>query len=74
MTAALEVSTPLAASRSRWLECDTRGQALLTGAAMFLFLVMIQTLLAMAIEVRTLNGINVWIKPVKFEFFVAIHF
>jgi hypothetical protein len=47
---------------------------LLTGAALFLFLVMIQTLLAMAIEVHTLNGINVWIKPAKFEFSVAIQF
>jgi hypothetical protein len=74
MTAALQVSTPLVASRSRWLECDTRGQALLTSAALFLFLVMIQSLLAMAIEMRTLNGINVWIKPAKFEFSVAIQF
>jgi hypothetical protein len=35
---------------------------------------MFPTLLAMAIDVRTLNGINVWIKPAKFEFSVAIQF
>lgn len=74
MTVALHVSTPSAVSRVAWFECDTRGQGLLTGAALFLFLVMIQTLLVMAIEVRTLNGINVWIKPAKFEFSVAIQF
>jgi hypothetical protein len=74
MTTALQVSTSLAVSRPRWFESDTRGQALLTRAALFLLLVMIQTLLAMAIEVRTLNGINVWIKPTKFEFSVAIQF
>lgn len=74
MTVALHVSTPSAVSRVGWFECDTKGQGLLTGAALFLFLVMIQTLLVMAIEVRTLNGINVWIKPAKFEFSVAIQF
>ena len=47
---------------------------MLIGAALFLFLILIQTLLAMAIEMRTLNGINVWIKPAKFEFSVAIQF
>jgi hypothetical protein len=74
MTTAVQTSSPFAVPRARWFEFDTRGQALLTGTALFLLLVMIPTLLTMAIEVRTLNGINVWIKPAKFEFSVAIQF
>jgi hypothetical protein len=73
MTTAVQAS-PFAVPRVRWFAFDTRGQALLTGAALFLLLVMLPTLLTMAIEVRTLNGINVWIKPAKFEFSVAIQF
>jgi hypothetical protein len=74
MTAAVQASSPFAVPRTRWFAFDTRGQALLTGGALFLLLVMIPTLLTMAIDVRTLNGINVWIKPTKFEFSVAIQF
>jgi hypothetical protein len=74
MTAAAQASSPLAAPRAGWFAFDTRGQTLLTGAALLLLLVMMPTLMAMAIEVRTLNGINVWIKPAKFEFSVAIQF
>jgi hypothetical protein len=74
MTAALQAFSPLAVGRAGGFECDTRGQAVLTGAALFLLLVMIQTFLAMAIEARTLNGINVWIKPAKFELSVAVQF
>jgi hypothetical protein len=74
MTAASQAFSPLAICRVGWFGCDTRGQALLIGAGLFLMFVMIPTLLAMAIDVRTLNGINVWVKPAKFELSVAIHF
>ncbi len=74
MTAAGQTSPAFTIRRPKWFACDTRGQALLTGAALFLLLVMLPTFLAMAIEVRSLNGINVWIKPAKFEFSVAIQF
>jgi hypothetical protein len=74
MTAAVQAPSPLSIPRAGWFAFDTRGQVLLTGAALFLLLVMMPTLLTMAIEVRTLNGINVWIKPAKFELSVAIQF
>jgi hypothetical protein len=74
MTTVLQAPSPFTARRAGWFECDTRGQALLTGAALFLLLVMIPTFLTMAIEARTLNDINVWIKPAKFEFSVAVQF
>ena len=74
MTTAVQASSPLAIPRAGWFERNTKGQASLTGAALFLLLVMMPTLMTMAIDVRTLNGINVWIKPAKFEFSVAIQF
>jgi hypothetical protein len=45
MTTAVQTSSPFAVPRARWFEFDTRGQALLTGTALFLLLVMIPTLL-----------------------------
>jgi len=74
MTAAVQARSPLAVPRAGWFAFDTQGQVLLTGAALFLLLIMMPTFLTMAIEVRTLNGINVWIKPAKFELSVAIQF
>jgi hypothetical protein len=52
----------------------SEGQNLLYAAGLFLLLAMIPALAAMSLEARTLNGINVWIKPLKFEFSVAVHF
>ncbi|MBV8509437.1 MAG: hypothetical protein JO289_04650 [Xanthobacteraceae bacterium] len=74
MTTAVQAYAPTAVSRASWFERATPGQALLIGAALFLLLAMLPTFLTMAIEVRTLNGINVWIKPAKFEFSVAVQF
>jgi hypothetical protein len=74
MTTAAQLSSPTVIARAPWFERAAPGQALLIGAALFLLLAMLPTFLTMAIEVRTLNGINVWIKPAKFEFSVAIQF
>ncbi len=74
MTVAVPASSAFTIRRAGWFACDTRGQVLLTGAALFLLLVMLPTFMTLAIDVRTLNGINVWIKPAKFEFSVAIQF
>lgn len=49
-----------------------RGQPLLAGAGVFLLLATIPTLAAMGLDGRTLNGINVWIKPLKFEVSLAL--
>lgn len=50
-----------------------QGQPLLAGAGVFLLLAMIPTLAALGLDGRTLNGINIWIKPLKFEASLALH-
>ena len=50
-----------------------RGQPLLAGAGFFLLLTTIPTLAALGLDARTLNGINVWIKPLKFEISLSVH-
>lgn len=49
-----------------------QGQPLLAGAGIFLLLATIPTFAAMGLDGRTLNGINVWIKPLKFEVSLAV--
>ena len=50
-----------------------RGQPLLAGAGLFLLLATIPTFAALGLDARTLNGINVWIKPLKFEISLSVH-
>jgi hypothetical protein len=50
-----------------------QGQPLLAGAGILLLLATIPTLAALGLDGRTLNGINVWIKPLKFEVSLALH-
>lgn len=50
-----------------------QGQPFLAGAGIVLLLATIPTLAAMGLDGRTLNGINVWIKPLKFEVSLALH-
>ncbi len=49
-----------------------QGQPLLAGAGILLLLATIPTMLAMGLDGRTINGINVWIKPLKFEVSLAV--
>ena len=44
-----------------------RRQPLLWGAAVFLLLMIPPTLVAFLLDGRTVNDVNVWIKPLKFE-------
>lgn len=50
-----------------------QGQPLLAGAGLLLLLATIPTLAAMGLDPRTLNGISVWIKPLKFQVSLALH-
>lgn len=49
-----------------------QGQPLLAGAGILMLLATFPTLAAMGLDARTLNGINVWIKPLKFEVSLAV--
>ena len=51
-----------------------RREPVLAGAGLFLIAAMAPTLFAYAVEPRTLYGINVWTKPLKFEASVALYF
>jgi hypothetical protein len=49
-----------------------RGQPLLAVTGVLLLVMMAPTLLAFALDARLLNGISVWIKPLKFEASLAV--
>jgi hypothetical protein len=42
-------------------------------AALFFAIAMLPTAFAMALDQRTFQGVNVWIKPLKFEFSICIY-
>lgn len=50
-----------------------RRQPVLAAFTLLMLAAAAPTLLAMALDARTFNGINVWIKPPKFELSTAIH-
>lgn len=45
-----------------------RDEPLFTAAGLFVALLMVPTLAAMALDERLVNGVNVWDKPFKFQF------
>jgi hypothetical protein len=51
-----------------------RRQPLLYGTAAVMTLMMAPTLAALLIDTRTVNGVNVWLKPLKFELSLAVFF
>ena len=51
-----------------------RRQRVLAAAGMLILAAMAPTLFAYLVETRTLYGINVWIKPLKFEASIALFF
>lgn len=76
MSAALPAASPSARSLpspGEAVELAYQGQPLLAGAGIFLLLATIPTIAAMGLDARTLNGISVWIKPLKFEVSLALH-
>jgi hypothetical protein len=59
---------------SRVVSETLRRQPPLAGAGLLLLAAMAPTLFAYLVEARTLYGINVWTKPLKFEASVALYF
>jgi hypothetical protein len=57
-----------------WLDALYRGQSLLAGVGLLLLLMMIPTFAAWLLDGRTLDGISVWIKPLKFQASLAVQF
>ena len=51
-----------------------RRHPLLWGTALFFAFLILPTLAAYLIEARTLYGVNVWMKPLKFEVSLALYF
>jgi len=51
-----------------------RRQPLLAGVALVFVLALIPVLIAQQIDPRTVNGINVWIKPAKFLLSLALYY
>jgi hypothetical protein len=54
-------------------EAWRRREPTLAAFALLMVAATVPTLIAMALDVRTFNGINVWIKPFKFQASVAIY-
>lgn len=50
-----------------------RRQPLLWGAAVFLLLMIPPTIVALLLDGRTVNDVNVWIKPLKFEVSLVLY-
>ncbi|TQV82163.1 hypothetical protein [Denitrobaculum tricleocarpae] len=51
-----------------------RAEPVFAAAGVFMLLLMLPTLAALAIEPRTLLGQNLWVKPLKFEVSLAVYF
>lgn len=70
-------STSHIGSPFTWLaDIDAEGrrrQPLLWGAAVFLLLMIPPTYVAFLLDGRTVNDVNVWIKPLKFEASLALY-
>ena len=60
--------------RSRVVGELLRRQPPLAGAGLLLIAAMAPTLFAYMMEIRTLYGVNVWTKPLKFEASIALYF
>jgi hypothetical protein len=50
-----------------------RRNAALWGAAVFFLALMLPTLAALFLDGRTINGVSVWVKPLKFEASIAFY-
>lgn len=71
MTLALAPArAPLADLYAEWM----RREPLFAGAAVFFTLLALPLIAAMALDARTLQDVNVWIKPLKFTLSLAVYF
>lgn len=69
---------PVSAGSRRLLPASLAGDlarhdSVLTRFAVLMILLMVPTLMAMSGDVRTYNGVNVWVKPFKFELSLAVY-
>ena len=71
-SAALTASPSLLELRSHLLGLF-RAEPLFTAAGLFMILLIAPTLAALALDTRTLAGVNLWIKPLKFEISLAVY-
>jgi hypothetical protein len=73
---ALALPTPGPAGRPACLASLQlrRAEPVLSTAALLALLALVPVLLALAIDVRTVNGINVWIKPAKFLLSFVVYY
>lgn len=67
------LSTPSVLSPSALLQELYRREPVLAGFAIVLAAMMIPSFAGLLIDTRTFNGINVWIKPLKFQSSAAIY-
>jgi len=72
MTATTATLPSLIAPLQIWTELHRR-EPRLAGAAFLLLSLMPPTLFAMAVDTRTFNGVNIWIKPLKFQIALFIY-
>lgn len=74
MTSAVLTATPgHPGSAARFLALF-RPEPVFAGTGLFMLLLMLPTLAAMAIDPRLHLGENIWIKPLKFEISLAVYF
>jgi len=70
---AVITATPQAFHQPAWAHPFYRGHALLAGVGFFLILTMMPTTAALLLDHRTVHGISVWVKPLKFQASLAVH-
>jgi len=74
MTAAIKLERENAApNAAQYVAALFRNEPVFAGMALLLLFAMAPTLTAMAIDVRTYNGINIWDKPFKFELAIFVY-
>jgi hypothetical protein len=69
----LALSAQSAPDRHSRINAVFSREPLFAGAALCLAISMVPTAFAMLIDPRTFQGINIWIKPLKFEFALSVY-
>jgi hypothetical protein len=69
----MSASVPERRGPADWLTEWRRREPLLVALTLVMIAVMVPTFVAFLFETRTFNGINVWIKPLKFQSSVALY-
>jgi uncharacterized membrane protein len=69
----MSASVPERRGPADWLTEWRRREPLLAALTLVMLAAMVPTFVAFLFETRTFNGINVWIKPLKFQSSVALY-